>query len=444
MADLNARIKGRVIVRGDESYDEVRKVFNGAMDHYPLAIAFCKSTEDVQAAVLVARAQNVPISVRSRGHDIYGRAVQMGAIVIDLSLMNDVTIDGQVAIVAGGASASEVISAASERSLIAVTGWNGVPGMTGLVTGGGYGPLLARYGLALDSLVGVELVLANGERVTADQDTNPDLLWACKGGGGNCGIITSLRLRLHPARPVLAGMILFAWQEAQAVMSRYVKAVENASNDLSVVIGIVSLPDGNPALFLAPVWIGETFEGEAAIEVLKRCGSPIHTQIGTMGYPDLIQSFDARVAVDKHYATETRWLPELSQEAIFALIAGGASRASPFSTIIVQHFRGLPTQLPPDSTAFGIRREHFMIEIIACWDPSDRGDGKAHRRWAHDVSESLRPVSLAGGYPNLLGPHAAYQIKHAYGANLAKLLAVKRQFDPEHVFKATPIPTLPA
>src|SRR5262249_317003 len=151
------------------------------------------------------------------------------------------------------------------------------------------------------------------------------------------------------------------------VLGRYAEAIRSASNNLSVVIGIISLPDGSPALFLAPVWTGEITDGEAAIEMLKRCGEPVHLQIASMSYQDLIQSFDARVAHDQDYAFETRWLPELSPEVISTLIEGGVSRTSPLSTIVLQHFRGLPTQFPADSTAFGLRREHVMVEIIAGW-----------------------------------------------------------------------------
>jgi FAD/FMN-containing dehydrogenase len=438
--DLKAQMQGRVTARGDESYENARKVWNGAIDHYPAAIAFCQSVEDVQATVRTARAHNMPVSVRSGGHDVAGRSVRPDALVIDLSLMDHVQIDDQIATVSGGATAAKVIAAATARNLMAVTGWHGMPGMTGTTTVGGYGPLIASHGLALDSLIGAELVDADGQCLTADKDKNPDLLWALKGGGGNFGVVTSMKLRLHPARQVLGGAILFPWEGAEAVLGRYAKAIRSASGNLSVVIGIISLGDGNPALFLAPAWTGEISEGEIAMEVLTRCGKPLHVQIASMSYQDLVLSFDARVANNRHYALETRWIPALNPEAISALIAGGTSRTSPFSTIILQHFRGLPTQFPPDSTAFGLRREHLMVEIIASWDPIAGDSGSGHKRWAHDLCQTLAPMSLPGGYPNLLGPHALDQIAQAYGHNISRLQAVKRRFDPDGFFSATPLP----
>ncbi|MCA1457654.1 FAD-binding oxidoreductase [Bradyrhizobium sp. BRP22] len=437
--DLRAKMQGRVTARGDGGYENARKVWNCAVDHHPVAIAFCESAEDVQAAVRTARALNMPVSVRGRGHDATGRSVRPDALVIDLSRMDDIQIDDPIATVAGGATAAKVIAAASARNLMAVTGWNGVPGMTGLTTVGGYGPLIASHGLALDNLTGAELVLADGQRLTVDQN-HPDLLWALQGGGGNFGVVTSMKIRLHPARQVLGGTILFSWDEAETVLTRCAKAIGSASNNLSVVTGVMSLPDGSPALFLAPAWTGEIPDGEIAMEVLKRCGNPMHVEIASMSYQDLIQSFDARVANEKHYALETRWIPALNPEAISALIAGGARRTSPFSTIILQHFRGLPTQIPPDGTAFGLRREHVLVEIIACWDPTDADNGSVHKRWARDLSQTLAPMSLPGGYPNLLGPHARDQIAHAYGDNIRRLQAVKRRFDPDSFFSATPLP----
>jgi FAD/FMN-containing dehydrogenase len=438
--DLRAQMPGRVTARGDESYESARKVWNGAVDHYPAAIAFCENVDNVQAVVRMARAHDMPVSVRGRGHDSAGRSVRPDALVIDLSLMSHVHIEGQIATVAGGAPAGKVISAAAERNLMAVTGWHGLPGMIGAATVGGYGPLIASHGLALDHLVGAELVLADGQRLTVDQEHNPDLLWALKGGGGNFGVVTSAKVRLHPERPVLGGMILFPWGEAETVLRRYAEAMASASIHLSVVIGIISLPDGSPALFLAPAWTGEVSDGEVAIEVLKRCGKPMHAQIASMSYQDLIHSFDARVPNDRHYAFENRWIPAFNRETISALIAGGAGRTSPFSTIILQHFRGMPTQIPPGSTAFGLRREHVLVEIIACWDPVTGDDGSLHKRWASDLSRTLAPISLPGGYLNLLGPHAHDQIAHAYGENLTRLQATKRRFDPDGVFSATPLP----
>ncbi|MCA1474226.1 FAD-binding oxidoreductase [Bradyrhizobium sp. NBAIM08] len=438
---LKSTLRGRIISPEDPDYANARRTWNRDVDHHPAAIAFCGDVEEVQTAVRIARAHEMPLSVRSAGFDVIGRSVRAGALVIDLSRMNQVRVNQQTGVVGGGATAADVIAAADAADLMAVTGWNGRPGMTGLATVGGYGPLLAKHGLALDNLIGADLVLADGQCVSVDKEQHDDLFWALRGGGGNFGVVTSLKLRLHPVRQVLAGMIMFAGAEAETVLRRYAEVMQSASNDLAVVAGIISLPNGVPALFLAPAWTGQLSAGEIAMEVLKRCGTPIHVQLDWMSYQDLVRGFDARVVDHRHYAVETRWIAKLDVDAISILLAGAARRTSPFSTIILQHFRGLPTQLPPDSTAFGMRREHVMVELIAAWDPSPDNLGTVHRHWAHELSRALAPVSLPGGYPNALGPDADDQVARAYGEHLPRLQAVKRRYDASGVFAATPLPT---
>jgi FAD/FMN-containing dehydrogenase len=430
-------VRGNLILPDDENYATARRVWNCAVDHHPAMIAFCETAEDVQSAVQTARAHHLPISVRGGGYDVAGRSVQPDSMVIDLSRMNQVEVHGRIATVAGGATAATVIAAAAEHSLIPVTGWNGVIGMTGLTLNGGYGPLIASHGLALDSLVGAELVIADGRRITVNADKNPDLLWALKGGGGNFGVVTSMTFRLHTHRQVMGGMILFPWSDAEKVLSGYAGKVATAGNELSVVAGMFCFPDGNPVLFLAPAWTGEPALGDAIMASLQSLGTPIHTQIGTMSYQDLIRSFDSRVVNGCNYAVQTRSLPALTQKAVSAIVESASYLSSPLSTIILQHFRGAATQISLEATAFGLRREHFLVEVIAAWN---EGDGGSHRSWAQDLSNALAPAALPGGYPPLLEAGDRERIVQAYGANLTRLRDVKRQFDPQGLFSATPLP----
>ncbi len=213
---LQGSMQGKVIGEGQKDYAEARLIWNGAVEHHPAMIAFCESVEDVQNAIRSARAHSLPVSVRGVGHDVSGRSLQPGGLVIDLSRMNQIKVDGLAATVGGGATAAAVIAAATARGLTAVTGWNGVVGMTGLALVGGYGPLLASHGLALDSLEAAEVVLADGRCVTANAVENPDLFWALKGGGGNFGVVTSMNIRLYPHRPILGGMMLFPWTASRS------------------------------------------------------------------------------------------------------------------------------------------------------------------------------------------------------------------------------------
>src|SRR5215469_11095734 len=221
--ELRTVMQGNVVLRGDDNYVQTRQIWNGAVQHEPALFAVCETSGDVQAAVRSAREHRLSLSVRGGGHDWAGRALRHNGLVIDLSSMKrvDVDVEALIATVQGGATAVDVISAAAPHGLVAATGNCGTVGMVGLTTGGGYGPLINRYGLALDNLLAAELVLADGRLVHCDDRENPELFWALRGGGGNFGVVTAMRVRLHPVREVLAGTILFPLSQAKSVIRGY-------------------------------------------------------------------------------------------------------------------------------------------------------------------------------------------------------------------------------
>jgi FAD/FMN-containing dehydrogenase len=422
----------------DDCYDDVRQVWNGAIDHQPAVFAPCETVEDVQAAVQIARRYDFPLSVRGGGHDWAGRALRQGGLVIDLSRMRQVDVDatGQVATVAGGAIASEVSAAATPSGLTAVTGNVGAVGMAGFLLAGGYGPLTTRFGLAVDNLLGVEVVLADSRRAWASSSHNEDLFWALRGGGGNFGVVTSMRIRLHPAAEILAGFIMFPWAEADTVLRGHAAIMSSAPDELSVLAGELTGPDGSPVLFLGPIWTGRRAEGEEYIARLEGLGKPLLSQISPMSLAQLLEIYDAQVVNSRHHALRTRWLADLTPDIISAVVAAGASRTSPFSIIALHHFHGVGTQIAPDATAFCMRRNHYMIEIIAAWEPTSVVEAELHRQWMSDLSKALAPHALPGGYANFLAPDAHDQIAHAYGSNALRLRELKRRFDPDNVFSS--------
>jgi FAD/FMN-containing dehydrogenase len=438
--DLRSAMRGKVIACGDEGYANARRAWNRAVDEHPALFAFCESTQDVQAAVRAARAHSLPLSVRGAGLDAMGRSLRPGGLVIDLSAMTGVQADATTATVAGGATATTVIAAAAESGAVPVTGWNGVVGMAGLTLAGGYGPLLSSHGLALDNLVGAEVVLADGRCVGASADENPDLFWALRGGGGDFGVVTSMKVRLHPQQPMLGGMILFPGSQAGAVLSRYAEVAASAGDDLTALLGLIGLPDGASPLLLAPAWSGEAALGGAVMTALQSLGTPIHAEVAPMSYQDLVRASDSRVASGLSHAVETRWTPHLTEEVISAILAAARERTSPNSAIILQHFRGAAARVPLEATAFGLRSEHFLVEIIASWSPEDADDGARHRRWAQGLSQALAPAALPGGYLPGLAPTGRERIAGSFGGNLARLLEVKRRYDPDRIFSATPLP----
>jgi FAD/FMN-containing dehydrogenase len=440
--DLLATMQGKVLLPADAAYAAARQIWNGAVDHQPALFAVCETTKDVQAAVRAACSHGLPLSVRGGGHDWAGRAIRHDGLVIDLSEMRRVEVDAhaQVATILGGVTAGDLINASAPHGLVAVTSTIGAVGMAGLTLGGGYGPLTSRYGLALDNLLGAEVVLANGQLVTADASENADLFWALRGGGGNFGVVTSMRVRLHRTPGLLAGVILFPWSEAEPVLCGYAKAIVTAADELGVIVGVLSGPNGGPVLFLAPTWSGEPSEGERIIAELQGLGRPLLVMTCPIAYSDLLGMYDAHVVNGRHYAVQTRWVSALTPEVISTLIAWGINRTSPFTAIALHHFHGAATRVPVDATAFGLRREHFLVEAIAAWEPGAQVDSTTHRQWAQNLSQALAPVALAGGYPNLLGPEERDRIVLGYGGNIVRLRDAKRRWDPDCIFSAIPLP----
>jgi FAD/FMN-containing dehydrogenase len=441
--ELRTKIWGQVVTWGDDDYASTRRVWNAAVENQPALFAVCETSADVQAAVRSARHHGIPLSVRGGGHDWAGRALCHDGLVIDLSRMNQVVVDprSRIATVGGGARIKDVAAAAGDYGLLAALGNCGEVGVGGFTLGGGYGPLNGQYGLAADNLLGADVVLADGRCVTTGPDQEPELFWAIRGGGGNFGVVTSMRIQLHETRQMLSGLIMYPWPEVETVLSRYAAFAARMPDELGVSVTMTSGPDGQPALMLVPLWNGDRLQGERVIDHLRALGKPQLAQIEPMTYTEMVAPIDAQLAEmgGCHWETRTRSLPALMPGAIDAIIAATARRTSPHSMVNWHHFHGAATRVPAERIAFGLRQEHFMVEIIACWPGGS--NGAPHRQWAHDLWKSLAPFALPGGYANLLGRHDREQAAAAYGDNAPRLRALKRRFDPDRVFaSAIPLP----
>ncbi|MFD3421985.1 FAD-binding oxidoreductase [Streptomyces decoyicus] len=439
--ELRAQLAPDQVLMSGPAYDRTRRIWNGAVDHRPALVVRPQSAAEVQTAVLAARHHQLPLSVRGGGHDWAGRALRPGGLVIDMARMRQVAADprARIADAQGGATAGDVIAAAAPHELSAATGTAGDVGMAGLTLGGGYGALNGRFGLALDNLLGAEIVLPDGRLVTADATQEPELYWALRGGGGNFGVVTSLRIRLHPVHRLLAGFLMYPWSQAAAIWARLRSLLPDAPDELTVQSGALSAPDGSPVLLLSPSWSGDLASGAEVIDEVRRLGTPLLSRVGPMTYGEMLGLWDAFVSNGRHYALRTRSVAEFGPDVVAALVDAGSARTSPLSGLSVHHFHGAATRVPDEATAFGIRRPHFVVEILAAWEPDDT-DGDRHRNWADSASTALAPVALPGGYAGLLGPDDGEQIAHAYGPNTARLKAAKARFDPEGVFSATALP----
>jgi FAD/FMN-containing dehydrogenase len=387
-----------------------------------------------------ARGHDLAISVRGGGHDWAGRALVDGGVVLDMSLLRQVSVDtvAGVATFGGGARAAEVVAATEPHALLPATGSHGQVGMVGLTLGGGYGPLTGVAGLALDNMLGAQLVLPDGDLAVVDACREPDLFWALRGGGGNFGVVTSLRVALHRIPRVVAGILVFPWPQARQVMTGYAELLPTLPEELTVQIGVLAGPDGHSVVYLSPTWAGAG-DPSRWIGRLAALGQPVLHRVAPMPYSTMLRLLDPYIVWGRHHEMRTRTLPALTPAAIEALIWAGDTRTSAFSGVAIHHFHGAATRIPLEDTAFGIRRPHAMVEILAAWDPAE--DPTPHRHWAHALHTELAADALDGGYPNMIGPDQAEQAQLAYGPNTARLLRIKNDYDPATLFTATPLPT---
>lgn len=432
---------GLISTPGDMRYTEATAIWAKPSGRPPQAVAHCRTAEDVRAAVGAARAGDLSLSVRGGGHDWAGRALCDG-LVIDLRSMNLVEAEHETAWVGGGATAADVMTVLNPLGIAAVTGALGMVGMAGLTLGGGYGPLIGRFGLALDNLLGAQVVLADGRIVKASHDNEAELFWALRGGGGNFGVVTAMHLRLHPVRDVLSGLLIFPFAEARDVLRRYAELVPSMPEALTVSTGFIVTPDGAPVLFVVPMWSGDPGAGQSHVAVFPKLGTLAAGAVQAMPYRDTLSMFDANIVYGLRTVMETCWLPELDAASIDVLLDAMAHAVSPGCMIVTHEFRDAATRVPVDATAFGLRREHILIEIVAAHpDQSDPGRDEQHRQWARATRDAFDARAMPGGYPNLLAPGDMTRAAASYGSNATRLIAAKRRYDPDNLFRsAIPLP----
>lgn len=440
---LEERLPSLVSRPGDDRYVGATAIWPKPVGRMPRAVVHCQTPEDVQSAIRAARDCDLPLSVRGGGHDWAGRALCDG-IVIDLSGMNGVVVgpEKRSARLSGGARASDVLAVTDPLRLAAVTGSVGAVGMAGLTLGGGYGPLIGRLGLALDNLLAAEVVLADGRLVVATHDHEEELFWALRGGGGNFGVVTAMHHRLHDLPSVRSGMLIYPFSEAKGVLERCVDLAASLPEDLTFQLAFAAGPDGTPVVLIVPTWCGRPEEGEARVAPFLKLGTLLAGVVEAMPYGASLSAFDAYVVNGQRTFMETCWLPALDSGTIDVFIEAMGSAVSPGCAIVTHEFKGAASRVPVEATAFGLRRDHMLVEILAAFvDRSDKLEEQRHRQWTRATLQAFNAMALPGGYPNLLPGDDADRAAKSYGRNAERLIKVKQHYDPDNVFRsAIPLP----
>ncbi len=435
---LEPTFSGKLLSPNDEGYEEARKLHNGLIDKRPAVIARCTGVADVVDAVNLGRRCDLEIAIRGGGHNVAGRATVDDGLMIDLSPMKGIYVDpGKRTVIAqGGVTWEELNRETQVHGLATPGGTIATTGIAGLTLGGGIGWLIGKFGLALDSLLSVELVDAEGRVLRASASEHPDVFWALRGGGGNFGVATSLEYQLHPVGPeITGGLIAHPFENAGDVLRFFRDTTQSLPDDLSMLAGLLYAPDGSGAKIvgIGACHIGSIQEGEAAIQPIKAFGTPVMDVMGPVSYCQLNTMMDGLFPKGALNYWKSSFVSDLSDAAIDTIIEQFQKVPSPMSKLFLENLQGAVTRIPVGDTAFPHRRQGYNLLVISQWqDPSDTERCIA---WARETHDAMQPFLSPGRYVNYLGDdEGSGPVADAYGANFERLRKIKTEYDPTNLF----------
>jgi FAD/FMN-containing dehydrogenase len=444
LTELEADLRCELIRRGDPGYDNARKLYNGMIDRKPLAIARCRSVADVIVCVNFARRNGFLLAIRGGGHNAAGLGSCDDGLVVDLSPLNEVRVDAatRTANVGGGCLWRDVDRATHPFRLVTPNGLISTTGVGGLTLGGGIGHLTRRYGLTIDSLLSVEMVLADGSFVKADEERHEDLYWAVRGGGGNFGIVTSFTFQLHPLHTVFAGPTFWPIEASNEVLERYQDFIIGAPEDINGFFAFLKVTPSSrfpEALHLRSVcgvmwsYTGAPKRLKAMMSPIRRWPKPLFEEIRGMPVPALQSMFDSLRPAGHHWYWKSDFFNALSQQAIEEHSTYGARLPTSLSTMHLYPINGAVHRKSESDTAFAFRNA-LWAEAIAGVDP-DGANKEAIVDWARECWQAVHPHSAGGSYINFMMDEEPSRVAATYGRIYGRLQRIKARYDPENFFR---------
>jgi FAD/FMN-containing dehydrogenase len=437
-----SRFRGALIDPKDPRYDEARELFNSMIETRPALIAQCTSAADVAAAIAYARDAGLEIAVRAGGHSVAGQSSVDGGMVIDVRPLDEVTIDPQArtARIGAGVTWGPFDAAAQQHGLATVGGRVSTTGVAGLTLGGGSGWLERQHGLACDNLISVDLVLANGERVTASKDSHPDLFWALHGGGGNFGVATSFVFQLHDVGPMIHGGLL-VWPAASGedVLPVYRDLADAAPAVLGSGAAYITGPpepfvpehlQGERVMGVVWSWYGDHADSERYIAPLRALRPEVDL-VGPMPYVDLQRMLDDPPGKRNYWSAE--YLDALSDDAIAAFIKSAAEMPVGFSQNLMLPWGDAVGAVTDADTPMTNRNAAWVFHPFGVWEGAENDARQI--KWAKDSLAMMREYATGGIYLNFIGDEGQDRVRAAYGEkNYARLAGIKKTYDPDNIF----------
>ena len=428
-------LRGQSFCPGEPGYDNARAIPNAMIDRRPAIIARCTGAADVIACVRFAREHDVLVSVRGGGHSVAGKSVCDGGLMIDLSGMKGIRVDPAKRTVRAepGLTLGEFDRETQAFGLATTLGVVSKTGIAGLTLGGGWGHLHAKYGLAVDNVIGADVVTADGRLLTANASENPDLFWGVRGGGGNFGVVTSLEYRLHEVGPVLGGAVFYPVAKTKEVVRFFREFAHSCPDELVIQATPLTTPDGVTVFAIVGCYCGSLSEGEKVLKPLRNIGSPVADLFGTMSYLQMQTMLDPFFPPGRLTYVKSNFLRALSDEALETIAEYAGKSPSPYSFgPFLEHWHGAATRVSPTDTAFPHRQYSYNFFVWSNWvSPSE---SEKNIQWTRACCEAMRPFLAAGSYGNYVSDEGDAFARAAYGPNYDRLVALKNKYDPTNFF----------
>ncbi|MBI1940466.1 MAG: FAD-binding oxidoreductase [Acidobacteria bacterium] len=442
--NFKASLRGELIQRQDEGYDEARKVYNGMIDKRPRLIARCVDVADVVTCVTFARENNLLAAIRGGGHNGGGLGTCDDGLVIDLSRMRGVRVDPKARTIRaeGGCKWGDVDHAGHAFGLTAPAGIISTTGVAGLTLGGGIGHLSRKYGLSIDSLLAVDVVLADGKFVTASAEENHDLYWAVRGGGGNFGVVTSFLFKGNPVKMVVAGPTLWPIEKSLEVMQWYREFITRAPEDLNGFFAFLTVPPAPPfpenlhlKKMCGVVWCytGSADQADKVYKPIRAFGPPAFAHVGPAPFPMIQSMFDPLYPPGLQWYWRADFVNEIGDKAAALHAEWGAKLPTMHSTVHLYPIDGAVHRVGKNDTAFSYR-ESKWAEVIVGVDP-DPANKEKITNWTKDYFDALHPYSAGGAYVNFMMDEGQGRIEATYRDSYKRLTEIKKKYDPTNFFR---------
>ncbi len=442
--ELSEVLRGPLLLSGSEAYESARHVLNASIDKHPALIVQPTGVADIGTAIQFAKDYDLLVAVKCGGHSFSGKSTCDKGMLIDLSLHRDVRVDpkNRIAHVTGGSHLGPIDHECAAHGLVTTAGTVSHTGVGGLTTGGGYGRVARRYGLALDNVLAVDVVSADGKLRHADNNENADLYWGVRGAGGNFGIVTSFQFQLHEMnRQVYGGDIVFPFKHARDVLNLYAEMAETVSDEMYIDIVIRKAAEGKPGFaFMHACYSGDPKKAEDLVKPIRGIGRPLVDQIKWRDYVEIQRSWDDTDPRAKATYLKAGLIPQLSGELINAILDGLEEDVRRDTSVYFQHAGGAIAEIAEDATALSNRSPIANMLATTSWKAG--GDMAPHRAYIKEYWAKLEPFT-EGFYINEVDDQSSRTVSQNFGANYQRLVKIKNRYDPTNLFRlnANVVPT---